>query len=148
MRLNSIKRDMDRIKEKMENGDDPSIPGFFKWCESHYYHRPVNMGELWFSEYILFCPDGSRTKVKSNTALFLKLSDKYFNQIHNTDNPIKEKRDLSFKHILSIRWFEKCKPNYTGKVRDMVKDSDFNTWFDKKWDEFLKTEDLSVFEDF
>ena len=148
MNLNSIKKDISKLKESIRNSDDPSIQGFFKWCESHYYHRPVDMGELWFSEYTIVCPNGTATRVKSDTALFLKLSDKYFNQIHNIDNPIKEKMDLSLKQILSIRWVEKCKPGYTGKLRDVVNDSDFNTWFDTQWKEFIKTGNLSVFEDF
>ena len=145
MNLKSIKKDINNIKKTMGKNDNPTIQDFFKWCELHYYHRPVSIAELWFSEY-----RRGNQKIKSNPRLFLLLSDKYFRQIHNTDNPIKDGniRLGNFKDILQSHWFKKYKPDEYMKPfnwQDRINDPDYTKWFNAKWDSFIESKDLSVF---
>lgn len=148
MNLKAIKKGINDIKEQMGNTDNPTIQSFFKWCERHYYHRPVYIQELWFDEYTVSYPNGTRERVKSDMCLFLWLSHRYFNEIHNIDNPVKD-GDLplcSFKDRLQSYWFRKYKPSEIEKAYNMRKlnsDPDYTKWFNEKWDLFIETKDLN-----
>ena len=150
MNLKSIKKDINNIKKTIGENDNPTIQDFFKWAERHYYHRPVNIGELMFKEYTVSYPNGRRKRVKSDMCLFLLLSHQYFNEIHNADNPIKY-GDVplgSLKDRLQGYWFKKYKPSEYMKPYDREKrlnDPDYTKWFNAKWDSFIESEDLSVF---
>ena len=143
MNLKSIRKDLSKLKEDMGKNDDPSLQVFMKWCEYHHYHRPVSIGELLFDEYSI-----NNQRVKSDTVLFLKLSDKYFNQLHNSENPIKDNLEYGLKGMLSVNWFDKHKPQMSYNINEIANDDDYNTWFNNQWKKFIKTGDLSVFDDF
>lgn len=140
MNLKKVKNDISKLKKDIGVDDEPNIFNFFKFCE-RYYGRKVDMGELWFDTYWI-----GQKKVKSNPLLFIRLSEKYFKDMHNVMNPIKEGKH-SLKSIATLRWndihYKKHNPKLEKKT--MNEDEEFNKWFESAWQDIIENGDFAKY---
>ena len=136
--LNSLRKNLKEIESLIEKENEPNLQNFFKFCEQ-YYGRPVLIGEMLFKYYRI-----DNELVKSNTPLFCALSVKYFENLHNVPNPIKDSWDYSLKHWLSVRWRDKNKPNLL--LQEAMEDEDYCRWFEEYWQNLIDGVDLETME--
>lgn len=137
MNLNKVKREINNLKKEMRADSEPTLRNFFKFCQK-YYNRKVHYGEITFSTYYV---DGE--KVKSNPALFLRLSEKYFKEMHQVDNPVKD-GEHSIKSMATLKWNDKKygRHNKQLQYKTMNEDQEFNNWFEDAWNDIINNGDF------
>ena len=102
-------------------------------CEKEY-GRPVHYGEIWFNTYYQ-----NGIECKLNPPLFLRLSEKYFKDIHQVDNPVKD-REHSMKSMALMDWSMlhnngRSSPQIRKEI--LENDQEFNNWFEDAWNEII-----------
>ena len=134
MNLQKVKRDLNNLKSEMGKQDKPTLQGFFKWCKVNYYHRDVSCRELMYSEYTLY----PHIRVKSNPALFCQLSEKYFKEIHQVKNPVRDgTRGLKWQAAINYNIIMYRHSNRELLNETMDHDKVFNKWFDDAWEQII-----------
>jgi len=126
---------MKKLSTDIKTDTEPTLQNFFKFCEK-YYGRKVHCGELWFNTYYLSSP--GHNKVKSNPALFCRLSEKYFKEIHQVDNPIKDGKS-GIKHLLAVQWTHNKYGVSTAEnmAKTLNEDKEFNAMYDEAWNDII-----------
>ena len=114
--------------------DSPDYRTFFHYCEKYYYGRKVSINELIYTSYKV---DGK--EVESNPTLFLKLSHKYFTDIYNVPNPIKDSdSQFSFKQLMSDHWRIVHSDQFKGwRLKDIKYDKQFSEWYENAFNELV-----------
>lgn len=140
MNLTKVKNDIKQMKKEIGANSEHTMQNFFKFCEQ-YYHRPVNYGEITFTTYYI---DG--VKVKSNPVLFLRLSEKYFKDIHQVENPVKD-GEHSIKSMATLKWNDEKygRHNKQLELKTMNEDQEFNNWFDSAWNDIIGKGDFTKY---
>ena len=124
---------MKNLTKDIKENEEPTLQNFFKFCQK-YYGREVHCGEITFSSYYV----GDHKKVKSNPALFCRLSEKYFKEMHNVENPIRDGK-YGFKMFASTQWnFNE----YGHSTKELDADTrnnnkEFNAIFDAAWNDII-----------
>ena len=134
MNLSKARNEIIKLKKEIDNKTEPTLQNFFKYCEK-YYNREVHCGEIWFDTYHI---DGK--EVKSDTLKFLRLSERYFKEIHQVRNPVKDGKH-GLKGIASIDWVFLHNDGKSNQELDdytMNEDKEFNQWFEDAWNDIIQ----------
>lgn len=138
MNLSKARNDIKKMKKEIHNKTEPTLQNFFKFCEK-YYNREVHCGEIWFDSYHI---DGK--EVKSDTLKFLRLSEKYYKEIHQVPNPVKD-GEHGLKGIAVIDWIflhNNGRSNQELHDYTMNEDEEFNRWFEDAWNDIIQNGDF------
>lgn len=141
MNLNKVKTEINKLSKEIGKKEEPTLPNFFRFCEKEY-GRPVDYGEIWFNTYYRH-----NIKCKSNPILFLRLSEKYFKDIHQVDNPVKD-GEHSMKSRALMDWSTlhndgRSSPEIRRKI--LEEDQEFNEWFEDAWNEIIVNGSLAKY---
>lgn len=141
MNLNKVKKDINHLKKDIGATNKATMQGFYKYCEKTY-NRPVDIGELLFSEYVI-----NHKKVKSNRLLFLRLSEQYFTELHQVDNPVRNNSKFGLKGLAVLPYADMKYQRYNAEIESeiMNHDDDFNNWFDKAWNQIINDGDFTLY---
>lgn len=138
MSLNKVKTEMTKLKKDMGVKEEPTLQNFFDFLEKHY-GRKAHYGEITFCSYVV---DGVR--VKSNPLLFCRLSDKYYREIHQVKNPVKD----HLKEWCVTRWVWYHNNNKSTKAlqeKTLKEDKEFNARFESSWNDIIEKGDFTKY---
>ena len=141
MNLSKAKNDIKKMKKEIHNKTEPTLENFFRFCEKEYGYS-AHYGEIWFDSYKT---DGK--EVKSNPVKFLRLSERYFKEIHQVPNPVKD-GEYSLKKTAVIYWnflHNDGKSNQELREYTMNEDKEFNNWFDDAWNDIIQKGDFTKY---
>ena len=141
MNLNKAKSEINKLKKEINATDEPNMQNFFKFCKKEL-GRPADYGEIWFDTYHR---DGM--KIKSEPIKFLRLSEKFYKEIHQVKNPVKDGK-YSMKSRAVMHWVSIKDNGHISKKRMedvMQNDIEFNSWFEDAWNDIIVNGDLSKY---
>ena len=140
MNLNKVKNDIKKMKKEIGAASEPTLQNFFKFCEP-YYNKKVHYSEIWSSKYYV---DG--VEVESNPVLFLRLSEKYFKDIHQVENPVRD-GEHGIKSMATLKWNDEKYGRDNKQLEDytMHQDTEFNNWFDSAWNDIIEKGDFTKY---
>lgn len=138
--INRMRKEIRGLKSKAGTNLNapPTIENFLEYCRPFYNGRFVGIQEIWFPCYNA----GARNRVKSNPALFCRLSEKYFEEIHNVPNPLKSNNHspVSLKSRVCSDYMDEHDIPYTEREEVILSD-EFNEYFNDWWDKFKMMDD-------
>ena len=141
MNLNKAKTEINKLKNQINPKEEPTMQNFFKFCEKEL-GRPADYGEITFSTYYR-----KGMEIKSEPIKFLRLSEKYYNEIHQVTNPVKD-GEHGMKWRASLHWTAIKYNGHNSRYRmedTMQNDAEFNSWFEDAWTDIIVNGDLSKY---
>ena len=129
---------MSKLKKDIQVDEEPTLQNFFKFLEKHY-GRKAHYGEITSCSYVV---DGVR--VKSDPVKFCRLSEEYYTNIHQVENPVKDGRTgLKFWCVTSWVWYHNNgRSNKALEEKTLKEDKEFNARFEDAWNDIIEKGDL------
>ena len=141
MNLNKAKSEVNKLKKEISKDSEPSRENFFKFCKKEL-GRPADYGEIYFSTYYR---DGM--KIESEPIKFLRLSEKYYKEMHQVTNPVKD-GEYGMKWRAVMHWVllhNKGKSSRALQKKTMDEDQEFNNWFEDAWKQIIVDGDCTKY---
>ncbi len=132
---------MNKLKKGVGIIEEPTLQNFFKFLKKHY-GRDANFGEIWFKNY-----HTGKGWVESDPVLFCRLSEKYFTEMHNVPNPVKE-GDGGLKRFLVTNWVWKHNNGVSTtelEEKTLKEDKEFNAYFESAWMDIIEKGDFAKY---
>ena len=132
---------MSKLKKDIGLDEEPTLQNFFKFLKKHY-GREANFGEVLFKKY-----HTSEGWVESDPVLFCRLSEKYYSEIHQVENPVKD-GEAGLKRFIAINWV--WKHNNGTSTRELIEktikeDKEFNALFEEAWNDIIEKGDFTKY---
>lgn len=125
---------MSKLKKEFGIDEEPTLENFFRFLK-HHYGREVHYGEITFSSYWV-----NGVEVQSDPVLFCRLSEKFYAEIHNVPNPVKD-GELGLKKVPALKWVWYKNNGISNQElieHTMNEDEEFNAEYESCWKEIIE----------